>query len=732
MKNTRARINDWSKPVHIQASAPRLSRTSWRSDPPPPISLACHLNSRTRSEEATTRPWETDILGLILEFVHLVLAWLDSCELPARMTYRTQSSTSDNPSESRGNDEDTSEFSDASLESMEIQELQQLVDRTPPEHPDLCRYRAALGKNSLLRYMDVGDLVDLQVAVKEYQEAVKLAAKENSRRSEYLQNLAASFWDRYRRLGNLDDLEAALRVDQELVDLTPRDDPKRGVHLHGLALCFTDRYKRLGHADDLEAAIDKFKEALKFTSEGHPERPSRLQGLAMSLTERHRKLGDPSDLDSAFQTSTEIDTESEETNIPQGQANQLQALSSELYSGMSSNPQGLAIKRQNLLEQIRQQTGIESFLLPKPYSVLAQASQGGPVVLLNSHEDHCDAIIMPNPTSDPCHVRLLSVSLDLLKSHRALLKDLVHRNVRSRGETVSSRLFGQREDFGFKSAEECFADMLDSLWTCVVSPVYQALASHGICTARLWWLPTGAFTGLPLHASPPTDQFIHSYTATLGLLLDAYAKKAIDNAPKGRKFPVQCLKGEQETVDAVKYQLENSSWLHLACHGKQDLFKPTKSCLLLYGETLELGAILHMPLSHAEFVFLAACQTAMGDAGLVNESFHLGGGFLAAGFRGTIGTMWSISDEDGPIVSGIVYSHLFRNGQQPQFSDAAEALQLAVKELRRRNICHRAGSNIDITSPFLGRFTVAKCRGLENLAGEAGEGVYDSATPQVQ
>ncbi|KAJ7842928.1 CHAT domain-containing protein, partial [Mycena leptocephala] len=146
------------------------------------------------------------------------------------------------------------------------------------------------------------------------------------------------------------------------------------------------------------------------------------------------------------------------------------------------------------------------------------------------------------------------------------------------------------------------------------------------------------------------------------------------------------LVGNQATVDAVKLQLQNCSWVHLACHGRQDLGDPTKSHLQLYGGNLELETILRMPLSNAQFAFLAACQTAMGDAELVNESFHLGGGFIAAGFRSVIGTMWSMTDEDGPTVAETVYSHLFRDGQQLQASDAAVALQLAVKELRRRTI----------------------------------------------
>ncbi|KAJ7130549.1 hypothetical protein C8R44DRAFT_732063 [Mycena epipterygia] len=93
-----------------------------------------------------------------------------------------------------------------------------------------------------------------------------------------------------------------------------------------------------------------------------------------------------------------------------------------------------------------------------------------------------------------------------------------------------------------------------------------------------------------------------------------------------------------------------------------------------------------MPLTNAEFVFLATCQTAMGDAKLVNESFHLGGGFIAAGFRGAIGTMWSMNDSDGPVVAEVVYSHLFWEGRQSQASDAAEALYLAVKELKARKV----------------------------------------------
>jgi CHAT domain-containing protein len=149
---------------------------------------------------------------------------------------------------------------------------------------------------------------------------------------------------------------------------------------------------------------------------------------------------------------------------------------------------------------------------------------------------------------------------------------------------------------------------------------------------------------------------------------------------------MQCLLGKETTVNAVKSQLQSCPWIHLACHGKQNLYDPPKSCLSLYEGNLELGTILQMPLDNAEFVFLAACQTAMGDATLVNESFHLAGGFIAAGFRGAIATMWTMRDQDGPEVAKSVYADLFGDGKQPQSLHAAKALQGAVRKLRDKGV----------------------------------------------
>ena len=44
-----------------------------------------------------------------------------------------------------------------------------------------------------------------------------------------------------------------------------------------------------------------------------------------------------------------------------------------------------------------------------------------------------------------------------------------------------------------------------------------------------------------------------------------------------------------------------------------------------------------------------------------------------------------MNNEDGPTVAEIVYSHLFHEGQ-PQVMETAEALQLAIRELKKGKV----------------------------------------------
>ncbi|KAJ7128785.1 CHAT domain-containing protein [Mycena crocata] len=657
-----------------------------------------------------------------------------------------------------------------------MQRNQQAVDHLPDTYSDVLKARCLhnLARSFADRYERLGDANDLEVALKKGQEALYLLHSNNaayqSDRAAQLQNLAVLFITRYRKMGNTEDLEEALRKNQEALEFTDEGHPSMAQCLQNLALAFIDRYKRFKDPDDLPivhshysrsfdilglSPEESWEAAVQWASFAKEFQPSYCKTaytnafkllpdilwIGHTISVRHdaiRRLDIAEVASTAAKTcilSSDLTTAVEfieqglatvfqqilqlKTNVEGLDPNlteKFQNLSTELYGGKTEDPMTTVNDRNELLALIRKQPGHEYFLLRKPYEVLRDASSEGPVVILNGHADGCDGIIVVNPVSQPIHVALPYATLLLLKSQRNTLKDLLNCcAVRTRGERSATRLFGQREYFSSKTTEERFEEMLAWLWTAVVEPVYQALNSHGVMEGRLWWLPTGAFTGLPLHACPPTDEFIHSYAATLGSLLDGHAKrqstvphkvgvvavthtgpggaqalegveKEIQNICSIVQAPyIQLLEGEKATPAAVELQLQDCSWVHLACHGSQDQRDPTNSCLELYGGRLKLQKILQMPLSNAQFVFLAACETAMGDSELLNESFHLGGGFIAAGFRGAVGTMWSMRDVDGPVVAEIFYSHLFRN-EQAQAGEAAEALHLAIKELQKRKV----------------------------------------------
>ncbi|CAE6496907.1 unnamed protein product, partial [Rhizoctonia solani] len=79
--------------------------------------------------------------------------------------------------------------------------------------------------------------------------------------------------------------------------------------------------------------------------------------------------------------------------------------------------------------------------------------------------------------------------------------------------------------------------------------------------------------------------------------------------------------------------------------------------------------------------FLSACQTATGDENLPDEAVHLASGMLMAGYASVIATMWSVHDEDAPLVADKVYAQLMKEGGIRN-GEAGKALHTAVAVLR--------------------------------------------------
>jgi CHAT domain-containing protein len=139
------------------------------------------------------------------------------------------------------------------------------------------------------------------------------------------------------------------------------------------------------------------------------------------------------------------------------------------------------------------------------------------------------------------------------------------------------------------------------------------------------------------------------------------------------------LDGAAATVDTVLQAVEERrpQILHLACHGIQDYLKPTDSAFMLHDGPLLLSTLMTKTTDGGDLAFLSACQTATGNEKLPDEAVHLAASMLSVGFKAVIGTMWSISDDDGPLVADEVYARLTKRGDEDEKSENVEDLDVA-------------------------------------------------------
>ncbi|VDC06464.1 unnamed protein product [Peniophora sp. CBMAI 1063] len=396
------------------------------------------------------------------------------------------------------------------------------------------------------------------------------------------------------------------------------------------------------------------------------------------------------------------------------------------YYYTADRHRGLAIEHGRLIADVRRLPGFESFLLPKTLSALVptSASFKGAVVFINLDRSRCDALMLL-PDSDSTVLALPELSLAKAEALRtqwqAYLKqqDVRERSSSSRYQPLSGRVSSPHV-------------ILDRLWRWIVGPVLKALGMDLVNGDRkrlphITWCPTGPLTQLPLHAagiyeddSGPRvyNSVVSSYTPSLSALARSVNALTLSTTPgvlvvtqpdtpglsplpgttlEGARLREvfaasqthsMALNGHEATTDAVKLALKQHSWLHLACHGCQEITDPLKSAFMLYDGRMSLSDLMVTTADKAELAFLSACQTAVGDEKIPEESMHLAAGMLAVGYKGVIATMWSIMDDDAPLIVEAYYKklHEIRGAETLGAGEtgAAYALHEAAAQLREK------------------------------------------------
>jgi len=662
------------------------------------------------------------------------------------------------------------------------------VELIPKDDPSIPSQLNNLGAAFHIRFLRTKNPTDISEAILRQERAIHLTPANHGNLPGLLKNLGLFLEDRFELTGDPADIKSAVttyKLAASSVTGPPSDRLKA-------AIIWATASKRM--EDHQSETLDAYKTAIELVSQ--------VAGMEYTIGLRHRILVDTPDLSNAAAATafalgkpkTALEWLEQGRCLVWNQLNNLHtplddlaSFDSNLADDLSRISQGLenaglrnesvpigtdadimvekmalqdeatssvklAREWDQLLQKIRNIPKFENFLRPTQYcDLIARLPKAGPVVIINVHEDRCDAVVLVAGTDDPPHIHLDQFSykdaVRLLRVLRAHISAPGGRMVEESDELEP--VTKTRAIAPFIMSGETMQDVLRKLWLGVVKPILKALnilvsfflspsprytyadlAWLAQCLgppSRIWWCPTGPLAFLPIHAAGIYDKahgecifdyVVSSYTPTVSSLLErtrvshstGQANKVLviaqPNAPglsslpgtkrelkaiqekfKAANIPFLSLEGDPATIDRTMKELELHSCIHFACHGVQDTSHPLKSGFHLSDGRLELWKLLQVQNSVADFAFLSACQTSKGEEGLPEEVIHLAAGLLAAGYRGVVGTMWSIQDRYGVKVADEFYTDLISRRSSMKVGlvgsvGAAHALHYAIRRLR--------------------------------------------------
>jgi tetratricopeptide (TPR) repeat protein len=335
-----------------------------------------------------------------------------------------------------------------------------------------------------------------------------------------------------------------------------------------------------------------------------------------------------------------------------------------------------------VIASVRRLPGLTRFGLPPDPAELREAGANGAIVALGVTELGADVLLLTREGAD-------SFRLDGVDHATAM-----------RQADAFLAAGGEDPD----ADEETRRAVLSWLWEAVCEPVLRRLGHTAPTPAgepwpRVWWIPAGPLSVLPVHAAV-LDRVISSYTPSVSALVQARRRVpsghvrglavAVPTVPGlpilmcaeaeaeavARALGVTPLLGADATAAAITAALGTATHAHFACHALTDPHDPGASCLMLTDGRLSVRDLAPVVASDGYLAYLSACGTAFGGSRLVNESVHIASALHVAGFAHVIGTLWPVDDAVADQLARGCYE-LLAAGHDP-----AAALHAAVRGLR--------------------------------------------------
>lgn len=141
------------------------------------------------------------------------------------------------------------------------------------------------------------------------------------------------------------------------------------------------------------------------------------------------------------------------------------------------------------------------------------------------------------------------------------------------------------------------------------------------------------------------------------------------------------LLGSEATETSLKTYGSQYSFIHLAAHGTFDMDKPLNSALLLAKDKdndgiLRAGDLYNLSLN-ADLVTLSACETALGKVATGDDVVGFTRGFLYAGARSLISSLWQVDDQATRDLMVNFYNNLSKMSKD-------EALRQAQRKVKKQ------------------------------------------------